>query len=650
MSVKMYIGPDGRIWADIPFAGGSGPKNAKKISGCRPKYEKSTVSGRKDKFIAWTYPRDMTVCRNFREVFGRQLNISEDLKLWAKTEVEREQQMIALAKSDGHDITLPPALSAAAPKLAGAIENRPYQKVGTKFATEVRTILNADQPGLGKTLMTLAALVAAGVRRVLVLAPKTAMETVWARESVRWTKGSVFVADGTPRQREATIQAGVRASADGLSIVVCNPEMVRTKKVDECLVCGGGDDECKSRHHITVMDHKFPDLFLQPWDAVIVDECHRSLIGKNVMSKSISQTRLGMMLLPVSPDGYKFALSGTPYRGKPELLWGVMNWLRPDVFTSFWRWVGQFFETWEDEWGGHIIGEMLEHRMDAYDRMLAPYLLRRTKDEVAPDLPPKMYGGTPLDPDDPTSPIGVWLPMDKQQARLYNQMAKESEADLDSGSIDAIGVLPEMTRLKQFAICSWDIVGSEIRPKPLPSNKYDWLLEFLDERAESNGKVVVSSQYTKVINAFAAQLEKDGHRTYVLTGETKQKDRAKIVADFQDNPDSPKVFLINTTAGGVAITLDAADDVVFLDETWIPDDQEQVEDRCHRVSRPDHQVNIWYLRSMGTIEESIARTTAEREGAVKSRLDGARGISWAKQILTGHRISKRVDAAMDNRN
>jgi len=379
---------------------------------------------------------------------------------------------------------------------------------------------------------------------------------------------------------------------------------------------------------------------MQPWDAVIVDECHKSLIGKNAISKAVSQTRLGMMLLPVKQNGYKVALSGTPYRGKPELLWGIMNWLRPDVFTSFWRWVESFFEVWDNGWGARAIGDMDEDRLEAYDRTVAPYLLRRTKAEVAPDLPPKMYGGTPLDPDDPTSAVGVWLEMEPAQQKMYNQMAQESEANIDGGLVSAIGVLPEMTRLKQFAICSWEVMDAiktdgtiVVDAKPLPSNKYNWLLEFVNERAEEGGKIVVASQYTKVVNAFAWQLRKDGHPCHVLTGETKQLDRKVMVADFQDNADSPKVFLINTTAGGVAITLDAADDVVFLDETYIPDDQEQVEDRCHRVSRPDHQVTVWYLRSLGTIEESICRITAEREATVKERLDGARGIDFAKRLL-----------------
>jgi SNF2 family DNA or RNA helicase len=637
MPVSIEIGPDNRIWADIPWAGGSGPRKAKQVAGVRPKYEKSKKAGVKDKFLAWTYPLDMNSCRQLRQVFGHELKVGPQLVDWAKVAIAHEEEMIALAKSDGKDLELPLAL---APVLAKAMDNRPYQKVAAQFAAQGRNTIIGDHPGLGKTLETLAALAMdPGVRRIVVFAPSTAMESVWAREIKRWTTFDVCVADGSPTRRVAAIQDVTMPKSDPARprILICNPEMIRTKREVDCPVCGGVEpDECPSKGkaiHVTFLEHKYPELFAFEWDAAVIDECHKSLIGKNVMAKKVSQTRLGMMLLPVAKDGLKIALSGTPYRGKPELLWGVMNWLRPDVFTSFWRWVETFFEVHKGYNDSRIIGEMREDRLEAYDRMLAPYLLRRTKAEVASDLPPKMYGGTPLDPADETSPIAVWLEMEPAQAKQYQQMAEESEAQLDSGVIEAIGTLPEMTRLKQFSICSWDKGVTGMTPKPLPSNKYEWLKQFLTERQEEGGKVVVASQYTKVINAFGRQLHEDGFSCVTLTGETKQKDRAGMVDRFQTDPDL-QVFLINTSAGGVAITLDAADDLVFLDETYIPDDQEQVEDRIHRVSRI-HQVTIWKLLSLGTIEEAIARTTEYREGIVKERLDGSRGVQWVKQLLKG---------------
>ena len=102
----------------------------------------------------------------------------------------------------------------------------------------------------------------------------------------------------------------------------------------------------------------------------------------------------------------------------------------------------------------------------------------------------------------------------------------------------------------------------------------------------------------------------------------------------------PRVFLLNTNAGGVSLTLDAADDVIIVDKTWNPDDQIQVEDRAHRVSRTDHSVTIWNLISEGTIEASIKEINDEREYKYKSLIDGQRGVSFAKQIM---KIEKEED-------
>lgn len=91
-------------------------------------------------------------------------------------------------------------------------------------------------------------------------------------------------------------------------------------------------------------------------------------------------------------------------------------------------------------------------------------------------------------------------------------------------------------------------------------------------------------------------------------------------------------MLLQTKTGGVAITLDQADVMVFLDEMWIPDDQEQAEDRIHRVSRP-RPVFYHYLRSLDSVDLGIALTNAERESVSKRLLDGRRGVEYARAVL-----------------
>jgi SNF2 family DNA or RNA helicase len=148
---------------------------------------------------------------------------------------------------------------------------------------------------------------------------------------------------------------------------------------------------------------------------------------------------------------------------------------------------------------------------------------------------------------------------------------------------------------------------------------------------DGDSKVVIASQFTSMINLWAEALRAKGIECLVMTGETNKGDAfARMQRQFQAKG-GPRVLLLNTMAGGVSITLDAADDMAIMDETWVPDDQEQVEDRIHRTSRTDHQVTIWYVRSEGTIERDLAGSNIIKDDRQKRSLDGRRGIEVARQ-------------------
>jgi SNF2 family DNA or RNA helicase len=272
-------------------------------------------------------------------------------------------------------------------------------------------------------------------------------------------------------------------------------------------------------------------------------------------------------------------------------------------------------------------------------------MIRRTKGEVCPELPPKQYGGSLLNPKDPESPVGLWVPMEGKQAAAYKSMADMAFANVDGGKLTAVGILAEFTRLKQFANAygrvEYDQHDVAHFIPELPSNKFDHLMDMLHERgirsgtaAEGSGKIIIASQFTEIIDLYAAAMLRYRISSHKITGKISGGQRLKAVDLFQSDDLSARVMFINHKAGGTAITLDAADDLVFLDELWIPDDQEQVEDRAHRTSRI-HQLNIYYLRSEGTIEEYIADTNRGRDIVQKRLMDGSRGISYARQLIRG---------------
>lgn len=593
----------------------------------------------------WSYALDMRVCRSLREQFGADLKVGPELTAWAHEAVKHESAMAELSTASDAELHLLPSV---APVLAEAMGARTYQRVGARFVAEGRAVLLADQPGLGKTLEAIGGIIESGVSGpVLILSLRTALRVVWEAELLRWLPAHavrISVIDGTGPERQEAIEAYWRAVDEApelLHFMVCNPEMIRTKM----------EKEGKA----TWYTHSFPGLFARPWSGIIIDETahnQSSLIHNSASEAKMSQFRRGAKHLPLRDGGVKVALSGTPMRGKPRNLWGTLNWLYPDVYTSFWNWVPLYFDVWK-EGGAYgvpehmVIGDLREP--DKLYADLSKIMLRRTKSEVLKDLPPKQYGGTPLNPSDPSSPVAVWVPMTPAQAKAYKAMAKDAAVALDGGNLMANGILAELTRLKQFANshgvlehvtnADGETVG-KFRPA-LPSNKFDTVVAMLEERGitgkpdedEGDSQVVIASQFTETIDLFAQGLRDLGIEVAVLTGKTKQKDRDRIIREFQGDG-GPRVFLLNTWTGGVALTLDKADDLIILDETWVPDDQEQVEDRIHRASRI-HQVTIYYIKSLGTIDEEIAANNLASDTIQKDLMDGRRGVDIARKLLGG---------------
>lgn len=590
---------------------------------------------------AQTAPLDIEVCRMLREVFGQSLVIGPDLTAWAREATVAEKALLATLDIDMSKPVPLPNVEREAPAMYAAMVRRGYQTVVPLFAGIAGNYLNADQPGLGKTLETFASLIESQIKgHVLVIAPSTALDATWRAEVEKWmgeAGGVAYVADavGIPK-RTAIIEAAL-ADTHPYVFLMVNAEMVRLKEVHRC-----PEPDCDSLEfcrnpskHKVIRQGSYPILHDVEWDAIIGDETHRYMTNANPRARAKSQVGLGFQRLRlVDPSRGKIALSGTPMKGKPRLLWPTLHWLRPDLYGGQWRWAKHYFKTEDDAYthsGEKVTDDLRPEREEAFNRELGRMMIRRTKAELrkinpawAP--PDKLYAE-------------VWLPLSGAQARAYKAIERDAAVRLEGGTLSANGILAEMTRLRQFASAAGKLVDGHFRPE-LPSNKFGWLVDsFLAERGitgdpmteQGTQKVVIASQFTQLINLWANALRSKGIDVHVLTGETPARARSAMQRDWQENPSGPRVMLMNTMAGGVSITLDYADDLVIMDETWVPDDQEQVEDRVHRTSRTDHQVTIWYVRSEGTIERDLAGSNVMKDERQKRSLDGRRGINVARQ-------------------
>lgn len=603
----------------------------------------------------WRCPLDLATCYALRNIFGKQLRVRINLADWAAKEIAYRKELEALASADTASLR---AVAEEAPLLHAAMSARPYQLVGSAWMARNGSSLLGDDPGLGKTLQVMGAVVEKGiVGPILVFAPKTAALVTWPKELRKWLPDDdVTVVSHLPGVRRRQVIGNYLRRARTLykngerAWLICNLEMVRIKVHREKDYRGRPTRKPlhdKKGNIVTTVE--YPQLFEPKWQAVVIDESQNALITQTSQWWMQTQVRAGLSKLPIADGGLKMALSGTPTRGKLENFWGTLNWLDPERYSSYWKWCDQRFTVTSGFFGGQNISENTlddmedRHLAEFYDD-IRPYFLRRTKGEVAQDLPPKMYAGDRLEEQNPDSPPGIWLPLEGKQAKLYRQMVQDAELKLHNGTLMAMGLLHELSLLKQVANSagrvevSLDKEGVEhyhYIPE-LPSAKFDWLVEWLTERGivgeqSGEGKVLIASQFTRFINLINDELNKLGVETFVLTGETTPTKRSQMADRFQE-PGGPRVFLLNTTAGGVSLTLDAADDLIILDETWIPDDQTQVEDRIHRVSRI-HNVTIWYVRMLGTIEEKIATVAGGRDQIQRKLIDGQRGVEFSKKLL-----------------
>jgi Zierdtviridae DNA helicase len=701
--VKIHLEAEGhRIWMTSDFRGdlparceslpGSGWAKTKKHRDWSQRMLGYPAKG------VWTYPLNFRTCLDIRREFAdEEIVIGPRLWAWAKAEKQKRDDLKAILAMEECET---PILERLYPELHAAVHNRPFQSVGIAFMVRARCAINADEPGLGKTLQAIGAVVEGGVKGpILVVAPAAATTVTWPDEFDVWVPGEEYVVcEGDKDWREDTLEGfwkWAETRPNERSWLFINSEMLQNerppvkarkpKALTDVEWYGAGprralvkyghkwreEDplaplpgtpawEANLEHEEAMREYdpnarRHPSLFTAEWSAVIIDEGQRLLPTRSGDMKKQSQQRAGAQKLIIAPDGMRFDLTGTPMKGNPLNLWGALNWLYPLQFTGYWAYVDRWFDVFEGEHGKMVEGIRYETEED-YGAELDAVMIRRTKAEVAPWLPGKVYAGNPLNPALVGSPVGVWLPMEGRQASAYQEMVEDAVAMLDSGQLMASGILAEMTRCRQMAGAYGD-VEHVLKKKPnedyrewvdryaprFPSNKWDWLIEWMCERGITNpkeawgdGKIIVASWQTSLLNLYSAEAKRLGIPHYLFTGGTSDRERRAAKQTFQKRGGARLMFL-NTYAGGVSLTLDAADEMVILDETWVPDDQTQVEDRIHRLSRAEGRApaTYWYVRSRGTIEEHIAATTLSKDRIQQRLMDSRRGVAFAKTLLTG---------------
>jgi SNF2 family DNA or RNA helicase len=297
----------------------------------------------------------------------------------------------------------------------------------------------------------------------------------------------------------------------------------------------------------------------------------------------------------------RVALTGTPVENRLSELWSLFRIVFPGLLGSRESFRSRFAVPIEREKNPSARAEL--------SRVLRPFLLRRTKAEVARELPPRIETLVPV-------------VLSEGERRLYESVRLAALASLGDNVEEGqrFELLAALTRLRQLA-CHPRLGDPD---SALPSSKLERLLERVEELRSEGGRALIFSQFVRLLGLAREALEARGISCQYLDGQTSPAERQARVEAFQRGEGD--VFLISLKAGGTGLNLTAADHVLHLDPWWNPAVEDQATDRAHRIGQT-RPVTVSRFVSQGTIEEAIVALHAEKRELASSLLSEAHGAA-----------------------
>ncbi|MHC5111154.1 MAG: DEAD/DEAH box helicase [Planctomycetota bacterium] len=363
-----------------------------------------------------------------------------------------------------------------------------------------------------------------------------------------------------------------------------------------------GHDVVISTYGLTHRD--FDHLAAIPWFRVALDE------AQNIKNPAAKQSKAIRSLRAV----HRIALTGTPVENRLSELWAIVEFLNSSYLGSA--------RDFRRRFAVPIERERDPKRAKQLRRLIQPFVLRRKKDDplVAGDLPPKME-------------MKVFCNLTREQAVLYERVVSEMLGQIEqAGGIQRRGlILATLTKLKQVCNHPVHFLGDQ-GDLPHRSGKSDRLSEMLEEVLAEGDRALVFTQFREMGHLLQRHLrEAIDCDTLFLHGGTTQKQRDRMVLDFQDAPDAPPVFLLSLKAGGFGLNLTRASHVFHFDRWWNPAVEDQATDRAHRIGQ-HKQVQVHRFVCVGTLEEKID-ALINRKRTLAENIVGS-GEDWLTELST----------------
>lgn len=436
---------------------------------------------------------------------------------------------------------------------------RGYQKDGIDWFHFLRKYrfagILADDMGLGKTLQALVLIEKEKVKDKpsIVICPKTLLYN-WQNEVEKFVPDiKAVVIDGFPNERKKIIE--------------------KAKKYD-LLITG----------YATIQkDNEIYEKLKIRFNYCILDEAQ---FIKNYATKNAK------IVKKINAD-YRLALTGTPLENSVSEIWSIFDFLMPGFLGSHKLFLKKFQNP--------IMKHSSALALNSLRKKTECFMLRRVKSEVLKELPPKVEQVSRCH-------------LGKAQSILYQEILVNVKNDIfknveEKGfNKSRIHILAGLVKLRQICNHPTLLLKDKDYTK-YESTKLNMFLELIDEIVENKKKVLVFSQFTKMLGILAQELAKKGIKYSYLSGKT--KNRQDIVENFNKN-ENEQVFLISLRAGGVGLNLTSAENVIIFDPWWNPSVENQAVDRAHRIGQKN-SVNVYRLITEGTIEEKIVKLQEKKK-------------------------------------
>ena len=452
---------------------------------------------------------------------------------------------------------------------------RPYQLEGLSWMQSLRQLevggVLADDMGLGKTLQTLAHILceknAGRLDRPAMVVMPTSLIPNWLDEAAHFTPQlKVLALYGATRKKHF-------AHLNDYDVILTTYALLP-----------------KDIEHLAKL----------PLHLLVLDEAQYI---KNPGSKA---TEAACELVARQ----RLCLSGTPLENHLGELWSLFHFLLPG-------WLGDV-KTFNRDYRVPIERQGSDERLQHLNARIKPFLLRRTKEQVATELPPK-------------TEIIHWVDLNEAQRDVYETMRLAMDKKVrDEITRKGVGrsqiiILEALLKLRQVC-CDLRLVSDTPPKKGSTSGKLDSLMLMLEELFAEGRRILLFSQFTSMLALIEAELKKRKVSYAILTGQT--RDRRTPVKDFQSG--TLQIFLISLKAGGVGLNLTEADTVIHYDPWWNPAAENQATDRAYRIGQ-EKPVFVYKMIARGTVEEKIQHLQQEKSDLAAGVLDGRIAGDWKLQ-------------------